>query len=139
MSLEDLTERENFPYTDLQFEPFKQTSQAREFDCGNESLNNFLTTEEVETYAKHRLGNTTLVYVSGQLVAYYTVGMSSLKFQYLKRVKQIGWPNELEVEAIPAMVLGRFAVRKDLQGKGLGRLLMNHLIALASEQEVPAV
>jgi GNAT superfamily N-acetyltransferase len=133
-----LSDRVSFTYDELQFVPFRNSNQVNAFDCGNKDLNDFLNTKEVAEYQRLRYGRTWLVYVEGELVAYYTIAPGSLHVEYVKRGKKSFNPtDELRIEEIPAMKLGRFAVRKDLHRKGLGEILMDHIKGLALNWEYP--
>jgi GNAT superfamily N-acetyltransferase len=133
-----LSERTSFRYEELEFEPFRNSNQVHAFDCGDKDLNDFLNTKEVAEYQRLRLGKTWLVFIEGELVAYYTIAPGSLHVEYVKRGKKSFQPtDELRIEEIPAMKLGRFAVRKDLKRKGLGTLLMDHIKGLALNWEYP--
>jgi GNAT superfamily N-acetyltransferase len=133
-----LCDRGSFTYEELEFSPFRESGQVRGFTCGDRDLDDFLTTEEVVRYERERLGRTWLVYVEGELVGYYTLAQGSLNVQYVRKGKKSFNPdNEWIIEEIPALKLGRFAVRKDLHRKGLGRLLMDHIKGLAINAEFP--
>lgn len=118
---------------DLQIEPFLETRSVETFDCGNKDLNDFLNTEEVETYEEEGLGATHLVYFKGELVAYFTVSFGSLYVEYLKSWKSFSRMAQLKIDSIPAVLIGRLAVARAFQGRGIGRALIRYVAGLALE------
>jgi len=116
---------------DLRFEPFLETNRVRDFDCGEKDLNDFLNTEEVSKYEQESLGSTHLVFYQGNVVAYFTVSLDGLRVEYLKTYKSFTRFSELKLESLPAVKIGRLAVAKEWQNKGLGRLLVKNIIGLA--------
>ena len=116
----------------LQFVPFTTESKAiRIFDCGNKDLNDFLCKDEVREYEKEYLGSTTLVYYNGALVAYYTLYNDTLRLEYFKRNPAFSKLSEYRIEGVPAFTIGRLAVDKQWQCKGVGRILMQRIVMFA--------
>lgn len=101
------------------------------FDCGDQSLNDFLCTEEVANYEKEWLGKTTLAYCEGSLAGYYTICYGQLRKEYLQTWKSFTKLGEYHVDSVPAMVVGRLAVDKKWQNKGIGRTTMQRIAMLA--------
>lgn len=118
---------------DLKVEPFKETAQVRDFDCGNDALNDFLCTEEVSSYEKEGLGRTHLVYHQGSLVAYFTVSFGDIRIEYLKTFKSFSKFAEMKIESVPALKIGRLAVHKRFQNHGIGRFLVRYIAGMALE------
>ena len=116
---------------DLKIEPFKETSPVRSFDCGNPALNEFLNTEEVSKYQKESVGRTYLVYYEGSLVAYFTISTDAIRLEYLKNVKSFSRFSEMRLDAMPGVKLGRLAVSRDWQGRGIGRMLIVYIAGMA--------
>ncbi|UCG71034.1 MAG: GNAT family N-acetyltransferase [Thermoplasmata archaeon] len=100
---------------------------VKSFDCGNKDLNDFLCTDEVENYEKEQLGKTTLVYYNGELVAYYTISNDLLRMDYIKTYHGFSKLDEYRIEGIPAITIGRLAVDKKWQNKGIGRVIMQRI------------
>lgn len=47
----------------IEWEPFSvENADVKSFNCGNQDLDDFLTTDEVALYEKERLGKTFLAY-----------------------------------------------------------------------------
>jgi len=116
----------------LKFEPFRtDTRKVDTFDCGNKSLNDFLCSEEVYEYERSRLGKTTLVFHDGALVAYYTLSNSSLRMEYLKKVKSFSKASEWHLREIPSLTIGRLAVDKRWKNRGIGETIVQKIVAEA--------
>jgi GNAT superfamily N-acetyltransferase len=109
----------------LVIEPFKMDSKkTTEFDCGEPLLNDFLCSEEVKNYEDQLLGRTFLVFYRGSLVAYYTVSTGSLRKETIEGSRSVKDFDKLTVEEVPAIVIGRLAVDRRFQKKGIG----DHLV-----------
>ena len=115
------------PYK-FSLQPFHETHKVNLFSCGNKELDDFLTSHEVKEYEKQRFGKTTLVFYEGDLVAYYTLSGSALRIELLQTHKSFSKPHEFSLNSIPALMVGRFAVDKKWQGKGIGRELMKIIV-----------
>ncbi len=112
-------------------EPFHETQRVKGFTCGNKDLDDFLNTKEVEEFDEAGLGKTYLVFYDGELIAYYTISNDSLRAEYLKTVKSFSKAAEEKVEAFPAVKIGRLAVAKAWQSRGVGRHLLADIAAEA--------
>jgi len=116
---------------DLKIEPFKETANVRSFDCGNAALNDFLTTDEVSKYEHEHLGRTYLVYHEGFLVAYFTISTDAIRLEYLRNVKSYSRFSEMRLEAVPGVKIGRLAIARDWQNRGIGRMLVVYIAGMA--------
>jgi len=114
-------------------EPFKENQDVLRFTCGNRDLDEFLTTEEVRRYEVQGLGRTYLVYLHGNLVAYFTVCNDSLRVEYLRKTKSFSKSAELIVDSYPAVKIGRLATAKDWQRRGIGRAVVAYIAKAALE------
>jgi len=94
-------------------------------------LNDFLCSDEVATYEKQKVGRTTLVYHQGRLVAYYTISNDQLRTEYVKKHTGFSLPNEMRLEGIPAITIGRLAVSKEWQKRGLGTAIIQKIAMYA--------
>lgn len=125
----------------LRYEPFRERGQVNRFDSGEPDLDKFLNTEEVEEYEREKLGSTTLVFDQGELIAYYTIGTDSLRLEYVDAKKLAGRHfkrGQERVESIPSLKIGRLAVQRTRQGRGIGRILIRRIAAIAYDSR-PAV
>jgi GNAT superfamily N-acetyltransferase len=115
----------------LKYRPFKETQRVRDFCCGAPDLDEFLNTDEVEEYDNEGLGRTMLVYRNGDLVAYFTISSEGLRIEYLRTWKSFSRMSEMRMESIPAVKIGRLAVSRAWQKKGVGRALIDHIAGMA--------
>ncbi|MHB8632545.1 MAG: GNAT family N-acetyltransferase [Thermoplasmatota archaeon] len=118
--------------------PFHEGYAVETFDCGNDDLNDFLTTKEVAEYQADLLGKTYFVYRRDpwELVAYYTIASDRLEIpkDWVKR----SMVNLRDVKIFPALLLGRLAVQTPLKGTGIGSIVLKHIFteALDSNQAI---
>ncbi len=127
---------EEVDYTKLKFSIFqKESHDVRNFDCGDTDLNEFLCTEEVNKYTEDNYGITTVVYYEGELVAYYTVASGELRNQVFKKSKGFSKYPEIRIDNIPSLIIGRLAVQKEWQKKGIGRILIQRITSYALHQQ----
>jgi GNAT superfamily N-acetyltransferase len=99
------------------------------FACGDPNLDRFIMTEEAAAFEEAGLGRSYLVFHDGTLVAYYTLSNDSLRIEYLDAGTSLPRPVEQQVDAFPAVKIGRLAVARDWQNRGIGRHLIS-MIAL---------
>ncbi|MBI3258295.1 MAG: GNAT family N-acetyltransferase [Ignavibacteriae bacterium] len=98
-------------------------SQIAHFDCGVEELNFYL-----KRFAKKNdrlgIGRTYVLLDQVKAIGYYTVSMAQIEFESLSHNFQQSLPKY----PLPAVRIGRLAIDKNFQGKGLGEhLLMDSL------------
>ena len=118
---------------DLEVRPFVATSLLTRFSCGNGDLDEFLKSKEVGRYETEGLGKTYLVFHEGVLAAYFTVSLAELRAEYLQTWKSFSGFADMNVEAVPALKIGRLAVDVRFQKRGIGRVLVNYIAGLALE------
>lgn len=111
---------------------------SAEFDCGTSELNNYLA-----RYAtQDRRRNLSQVYVlidtdkPTEVLGYYTLGAAHIDIDQISGQEQQRLPRY----PVPCFRMGRFAVRQDVQGKGLGKRLLGCAVdrCLRARQEVAA-
>jgi GNAT superfamily N-acetyltransferase len=120
--------------TALRYEPYNASLAVQRFDSGEPGLDDFLNTHEVREYDKQNLGRTTLVYNEGQLVAFFTTCVAELKLDYVyekKTKKSYIKLGEHIIDKIPSIKIGRLAVQRSHQNKGIGRCLLKHIVGHA--------
>jgi GNAT superfamily N-acetyltransferase len=101
----------------------------KSFDCGNELLNNFLQ-RLASQYSRKNLGRTYVALTpDNQVIGYYTISTNRVDFENV--------PDDLARHyppiPIPVVLLGRLAVDKRFQGRGVGRLLLVKALRQAAE------
>ncbi len=102
---------------DFIIEPLGKTHSRDGFDCGELSLDIFLK-QYARQSAEKGLGKTFVAVLprSSEVLGYYTVASGSVAFETV--------PERLPRYPIPTVHLGRLAVDRTMQGRGLGALLL---------------
>lgn len=101
--------------------------QIKPFDCGDADLNGFLL-NDAKDYAEKNLAYTFIFDDGDRIAAYYSllndkVSKSETNKASWRKMKK-HFPHEKHFNSYPAIKIGRFAVDKSYEGKGLGRKLM---------------
>jgi len=94
------------------------------FDCGYPALNEFIRGTEASDLQRELLGFTTLVYLGDELVAYYTLYNTLVRIGSLKEFMERGDLGRYRVEGIPGTAIGRLAVSRLDQSRGIGRIIL---------------
>jgi GNAT superfamily N-acetyltransferase len=112
------------------------------FDCGEPTLDEYLTTHALEN-TRRGLGVTYLVLAAEpippgmkRLLGYYTLSMMDVEPEQLPRSVHRGLPRY----PVPAVLIGRLAVDRTMQGRGFGgEILVDALFrALSASRKVGA-
>lgn len=103
-------------------------SELTSFTCGRDGLDQFLF-EEANDFHTSRLGFTSLVFHKDfeGLVGYFTLANDALVLETSENYS-LGLAMDLTLSAFPATKIGKFAVRSELQRKGVGRAMMDLLV-----------
>lgn len=126
----------------LSFFKLEQETLIKEFDCNDESLNNFLFNKS-KPYSLEFLSTTFIIEDKQQTVAYFSVFNDSLKVEEeefasknaLKRfLKNLVSHPKRHLEYFPAIKIGRLAVNKNIKKSGLGKMMINYIIDYALKQ-----
>ncbi|MBS0287719.1 MAG: GNAT family N-acetyltransferase [Proteobacteria bacterium] len=88
-----------------------------EFDCGNNTLNEWLKKRALENQDKFSF--TRVVCVKNKVIAYYTLVFGSINRSDMTKKMQRNAP-----ERIPVMILGRLAVDRRWHGQGIAKHLL---------------
>jgi len=104
------------------------------FRCGDDALDKFLTTHEVVAFEEAGLGRTYLTFYDGILVAYHTLSNDSLRIEYLRTVKAFDRAVDEEMGVFPGIKIGRLAVARAWQNRGVGRHLISLIVSEALQQ-----
>lgn len=130
---EDLHTERHLSIHDLRIVSFGEAQAVGAFSCGNKELDDFLTTGEVENYDREGLGKTYLVYCGGEMAAYFTVSFAELRVEYLRSWKSFSAMAERNLEAVPALKIGRLAVDSRFKRRGIGKALVRYIVGMALE------
>lgn len=114
----------------IEIQPLNSTHDRQSFDCGVAPLNTWFATTARQ---QQRKGAATVFVAVNTESPTTCLGLFSLSATEIdgNNVPMTSLPNK-----VPAILLGRFAVSKSLQGKGLGRDLLMcafEKVALASQ------
>jgi len=117
-------------------EPLNATHNRESFDCGVESLNDFLK-RFAKQNDKKGLGRTYVAVNESheRICGYYTIASGAVSFETI--------PENLPRYPVPVIHLGRLAVDKDFQGQRVGKVLLadalRRAVKIAEELGVYAV
>jgi GNAT superfamily N-acetyltransferase len=102
---------------------FDRTHDRSGFDCGQPSLNDFLS-RLVTQYEKRGIGRTYVLVPEGEnrVLGYYTLASGQLVLSDLPD----GVAKKLPRHPIPVVLLARLAVDRTVQGQKLGELLLRN-------------
>lgn len=102
---------------------FYRVDAIREFDCGNEKLNEYLI-----KYARQNedrgLSRTFLILDDWKIVGYYTLSSASLDWNHLVDKDKKSLPKY----PIPCIRIARLAIDKQYQNKGFGKMALKEII-----------
>ncbi len=125
----------------LAFEKISRDVNRKNFDCGVNSLNEYLKKYAWQNFKKN-VGVTILAFEEGsrdKILGYYTVSMAQIDFEHLPLELSKGLPRY----PVPAMRIGRIAVDRSAQAKGVGSALLKdalrRAVALSTEVGTSAV
>lgn len=102
--------------------PIAEDDRLSEFDCGKPALNDFLRSHALDKQ-NAMLSRTYLVTSETEVAGYYTLALVSVTQDETPKKIGRGMPN-----AIPAVLMARFAVDLRYQGQKLGRSLFTDAI-----------
>ena len=93
--------------------PFAETFDVSRFDCGKEALNDWLRHKAAKQEA--RSARCFVVCLGSVVVGYYCLSTGAVSHTDAPRALKHNMPNPT-----PIMLIGRLAVDKAYQGKGIG-------------------
>jgi len=113
----------------IRIEPLTREHQRRHFDCGCPAVNSFLA-RYARQNAEKDISRTYVAVLPGQkhVLGYYTVTASSIAFEDLPPDAGARLPHY----PIPTVHLAWLGVHTDVQGQGLGGVLLWDALKLAS-------
>lgn len=92
------------------------------FNCGDSDLDSFLRKDAL-TYQKELVSNTYLCIYDGRMIAYFSLSADSVRLDEVDREKFKA--RGIGVMDFPAVKVGRLAVNKRYQRRGIGKFVMN--------------
>lgn len=115
-------------FNKIKIKLLKENNDFRNFDCGNNDLNEFL--KEDSLFQKNMMLNTTyLAFYREQLIGFLTVSADSINLRDLgENYKNFFQNKDIPYKRFPAIKLGRFAVDSSFQKNGVGNFLMKNFL-----------
>src|SRR6185437_14708456 len=104
-------------------EPLGSSHDRAAFSCGVSELDNYLKRQASQDHTRNLARTFVLIPTRGsrEIMGYYSLSGYSLTFDALPPELSRKLPHSIP---LPATLLGRLALREDLRGHGLGRLLL---------------
>lgn len=108
----------------------------KDFDCGNQDLNEFLLNDS-KVYLKHLRYTTTLLETDTRIIAYYSLANDLLSVYDLEdfaeemsdsKIDIKFWDRFLNQKMYPSAKIGRLAVDQYFQSQSIGTMLINSLV-----------
>lgn len=118
--------------------PYEIGENLPDFGCGKSWFDNFINTDEVAKYQRERLGETKLVFLDGEFVAYFCLSPNSMTDDDFNEDETKGAEDLYDGPYdMPARLLGHLAVDEEHQEQYLGEFLLKHIIALTDTSNIP--
>jgi GNAT superfamily N-acetyltransferase len=107
--------------------PLSEKHDRSTFSCGKAPLDRYLQQQAGQDRRRDLAQCFVLVYPEQPqaILGYYTLSAASIELHDLTKVQA----KKLPYRVLPALLIGRLAVRQDLQGKGIGRRLLNAVLS----------
>ncbi len=122
----------------LRIRPYELKEPLPSFNCGNTDLNEFLETEESDHFQRKRLGKTYLGWSADELVGYVTLAPTSLsRAAYTGEEMETAGHLRDKLHDVPSLLIARLALQKEYMRSGIGTRIVDYIIAMAFEQELP--
>ncbi|EFK08461.1 toxin-antitoxin system, toxin component, GNAT family [delta proteobacterium NaphS2] len=108
----------------------KKNDNREDFECGQEDLDHFFKRYAGQNQFRHHIGVTYIATDEISVFGYITVAMGVLEAESLpdKKLPAVPYP-------LPVLRLGRLAVDRRYQGRGIGKHLLRHGLNLAISQK----
>jgi GNAT superfamily N-acetyltransferase len=106
-------------------EKLNKYHKKKEFDCGNIFLNDFIKKYAYQNQNRYLVGVTYIIHIDNKVIGYITLNASSIK----KFIINVNKP----YEDIPVLRIGRLAIDKFYQKKGIGKKLLKFAFNKALE------
>jgi len=103
-------------------ELLQKKHKRTDFDCGNELLNNYLKTQAGQDMKRKLAVCFVLTAVHSEIQGYYTLSTNSIPLHSFSESIQRKLPKSYT--SVLAILLGRLAIDKKYQGKGIGKILL---------------
>lgn len=118
--------------------PFHKELDRKSFDCGNQALNQYITTQASQDIKRNltRCFVASPINQSQTIAGFYTLGAFSVSVETMPEQ----YSNKLPRYPVPCALLGRLAIDQNYQRQGLGKALLADAIKkLQKASEIMAV
>jgi predicted N-acetyltransferase YhbS len=105
-------------------EPLSPIHRVERFDCGEAALDDYLKKHALQSQAAGA-ARTNVVAMDGQVIGYYSLSAGSVDATAANPRLIKGLPRN---QPVPIVLLGRLAVDRAQQGRGLGTLLLRDAV-----------
>lgn len=119
----------------VKVDPINEKHSVTNFDCGDNRLNDFIINDALKQ--KNDGWNTT--YVATQKNSSEVIGFFALKGDSISLTRNAQKEFNKDYSDIPAIKIGRFAVDKKYQNKGIGKYLMEYAIGFIVKEVCPLI
>lgn len=106
-------------------EKLSKHHKKEDFDCGNIFLNEFIKKYAHQNQNRYLVGVTYVIHIDNKIIGYITLSASSIKKTFLNSKKPY--------EDVPVLRIGRLAIDKSYQKKGIGKKLLKFAFNKALE------
>ena len=103
-----------------------QRHRRAEFDCGNDTLNEWLARYAGQSRRRHTAATWVIADRADVVVAYASLSMTGVDLSAAPEDMAKGSP-----QPVPALLCGRLAVDRRYAGLGIGTALVGHILATA--------
>ena len=105
----------------------KKNDNRKDFECGQEDLDHFFKRYAGQNQFRHHIGVTYIATDESSVFGYITVAMGVLEADSLpeKKLPAVPYP-------LPVLRLGRLAVDRRYQGRGIGKQLLRHRLEIGA-------
>lgn len=112
--------------------------KLREFDCGDEDLNHFLS-EDAVVFGLKRIANTFVMTEKETIIGYFCllndkISRKEITNSRWKKIKD-SFPDSKRFGSYPTIKIGRFAISKEYHGQQLGTQLMSALKLMLNQNQ----
>ncbi|MBI1329770.1 MAG: GNAT family N-acetyltransferase [Alphaproteobacteria bacterium] len=107
----------------------------KSFDSGSDALNRYFRDQVGQDIRRRVASCFVAIETSGDIAGFYTLAASSLAFDALPVAHSKKLPR---YPVIPAVLLGRLAVSRTHQGKGLGAALLADALLRVAQNDIAA-
>jgi ribosomal protein S18 acetylase RimI-like enzyme len=117
-------------------EPLGDAHERASFDCGEDALDRYFRTQVTQDIRRHVANCFVAVEAAtGQIAAWYTLSAASIPITDLPLAESKRLPR---YPAIPGVRIGRLAVARRFQGRGLGSAMLADATARTIQSDIAA-